>query len=122
MSEEYDSDSESSSYSIFWPALILLIGLVGWSGYHVWAQNQQRTVFHDQFMAAMPSINQAKVVQDRYVALMKDLIQTAGKDQYAAGIVKDAEAAGMLRVQPAADTNSTSTPAAPTPPAAPATP
>lgn len=115
MSEEYDHEQSSSSYSysVFWPLLILLIGLVGWSGYQVYAQNSQRNVYHQQFESAIPTINQVKVIQDRYVALMKDLIQTSAKDQYAAGIVKEAEAANLLRVQPAADTNSASTPAAP---------
>jgi hypothetical protein len=118
MSEEFDNESESESYSVFWPAVILLSGLLIWSGYQVYAQNSQRMVYNQQFQAAIPTINQAQVIQTRYVALMKDLIQTASKDQYAAGIVKEAETAGLLRVQQNADTNSTSTPTAPaTPPA-----
>jgi hypothetical protein len=115
MSEEYNNESEgeSTSYSVFWPACILLFGLIGATGYHVVVLYQQRNIYHQQFQAAIPTINQAKVVQDRYVALMRDLIQTSAHDQYAAVIVKDAEASGMLRVQQTADTNSASTPAAP---------
>lgn len=126
MSEEFDNQSsEDSSYSVFWPSLILLIGLLIWSGYHVWAQNSQRIVYNTQFQQAIPTINQAQAVQKRYVDLMKDLIQTSAKDSAAAGIVKEAEAAGLLRQQaPAAstDTNSTSTPAAPAAPDASTTP
>jgi hypothetical protein len=119
MSEEFDNQSsENSSYSVFWPSLILLIGLLIWSGYNDWIQNSQRIVYDTEYQQAIPTINQAQAVQKRYVALMKDLIETSAKDQAAAGIVKEAEAAGLLRQQAAApaastDTNSASTPAAP---------
>jgi len=101
MSDEYDN--QDSSFTVFWPAVILLSGLLIWSGYQVYAQNSQ----------------QASGIQTRYVNLMKDLIQTSQKDQYAAQIVKEAEASGLIQVKPttapaaAADTNSTATPDAP---------
>jgi cytoskeletal protein RodZ len=109
MSEEYDNESTSTSaYSPFYPLLILLVGLIIWSGYQVFMANQQRSANAAQIAQAMPQIVQAQNIKDRYVALMKDLIETAGKDPQAAGIVKEATAAGLLRVQqppPGADTN-----------------
>jgi len=97
MSEEYDNDS--TTFSPFYPLLVLLVFLLIWVGYQVFAANSQRSVFAQQFQAAVPTINQAQNIKDRYVALMKDLIETAGKDDKAAAIVKEATQAGLLRVQ-----------------------
>lgn len=112
MSDEFDNNNET--YSIFWPLLILVVSLLIWSGYQVYAQNSQRLVYNQQFQAALPTIQAAEGVQNRYVALMKDLVQTSAKDPYAAQIVKEAAAAGLLRIQQN-DTNSATTPAAPAP-------
>ena len=102
MSDEYIN--ESPTFSPFYPLLILLIGLVGWSGYQVFAANSQRSVYNQQFQSAIPTINQAQNIKDRYVALMKDLIETSAKNSNAASIVKEATQAGLLRVtQPAPD-------------------
>jgi len=113
MSDEFDHNPENN-YSSFWPLLILIIGLMGWSAYQVYAANSQRSVYERQFQAALPTITDAQNVSARYVALMKDLIQTSAKDQYAAQIVKDAIKANMIQVQPNA-TNGAGTPAEPTP-------
>ena len=113
MSDEFDQSSENN-YSSFWPLLILLLGLLVWSGYQVYATNKQRSVNEQQFQAALPTITEAQNVSTRYVALMKDLVETAQKDQAAADIVKAAIAANLIHVQPkAAATNDASA----TPPA-----
>jgi cytoskeletal protein RodZ len=111
MSDEYEQSSETH-YSAFWPLCILLIGLLVWSGYQVWSTNKQRSVNEQQFQAAYPTIKEAQDVSTRYVALMKDLVETAQKDPAAADIVKAAIAANLIHVQPK-DTNSASA----TPPA-----
>lgn len=112
MSDEYDEvESSSVRYSSFWPLIILLSGLLLWSGYQVFAANSQRNVYNAEFQNAIPTINAAENVQAKYVALMKDLIQTSAKDPYAAQIVKEATQAGLLHVNPS-ETNSTATPAA----------
>ena len=113
MSDEFDPIPDNS-YSTFWPLLILIIGLMGWSGYQVYAANSQRSVYDKQFQAALPTITEAQNVSTRYVALMKDLVQTAQKDSAAAQIVKDAIQAGLIHVQPNS-TNSAGTPAEPEP-------
>jgi len=98
MSEEaYDNES----FSPFYPLLVLLVGLILWLGYQDFEANLQRSALSAQLQAAVPSLTQAKNIQDRYVALMKDLIETAttGKNEKAAAIVKEAQAAGLLRVQ-----------------------
>ncbi len=124
MSDEYEAIE--TSYSAFVPLLVLLIGALIWIGYLDFAQNSQRSVYNQQFTAAVPTINAAQDVGNKYVALMKDLLQTSSKDQYAAQIVKDAIKAGWIRVNPAgtpmAGTNTTTTPAAPTPDASTPTP
>jgi len=118
MSEEYDHES-TQSFSPFYPILILLIGLIIWSGVQVYMANSQRSMTAAQIAQAMPNIVQAQNVKDRYIALMKDLIETAAKDPQAAAIVKEATAAGLLRVQQPApgETNApaASEPAAPAP-------
>jgi hypothetical protein len=113
MSDEFDHNTENN-YSSFWPLLLLLIGLFLWSGYQVYATNSQRNVYDKQFQAALPTITEAQNVSTRYVALMKDLVETSAKDPAAADIVKAAIAAGLIHVQPNA-TNSAGTPAEPTP-------
>jgi hypothetical protein len=115
MSDEFDHIPENN-YSSFWPLLIVVSGLFVWSAYQVYATNSQRSVYDKQFQAALPTINEAQNVSTRYVALMKDLVETSAKDPAAAQIVKDAIAAGLIHVQPNANgTNSAATPAAPTP-------
>jgi len=114
MSEEYD-DNESIAFSPFYPLLVLLIGLILWAGYQVYAANSQRSVYEQQFQSAIPAINQAQNVKDRYVALMKDLIETSAKNTNAATIVKEATAAGLLRVQQPAAGAEAGTNAAPAP-------
>ena len=111
MSDEFDQNPENN-FSPFWPLLILLIGLFLWSSYQVYATNQQRNVYDKQFQAAIPTITQAQDVSTRYVALMKDLVETSAKDPAAADIVKAAIAANLIHVQPNA-TNGAGTPAAP---------
>jgi len=111
MSDEFDQNPDNN-YSPFWPLLILIIGLLGWSGYQVYATNSQRVVFNEQFQSAIPTIQQAQTVSNQYVALMKDLVDTAQKDPAAAQIVKDAVRAGLIQIHPNA-TNSTAPPAAP---------
>jgi hypothetical protein len=110
MSDEFES-SIDTSYSAFWPLLILLVGMLGWAGYQDWSVNSQRSFCDKQLQAAQPTITQAQNVTTRYKALMEDLIQTAQKDTAAADIVKAAISAGLIHVQPK-DTNA----AAGTPP------
>ena len=113
MSDDFDHNPDNN-YSAFWPLLIVVSGLFLWSAYQVYATNSQRNVYDRQFQAALPTINQAQNVSTRYVALMKDLVETSAKDAAAAAIVKDAISAGLIHVQPNANgTNSTATPAQP---------
>jgi hypothetical protein len=112
MSDEFDHIPENN-FSSFWPLLILMIGLLVWSGYQVYATNSQRNVYDKQFQAAIPTITEAQNMSTRYVALMKDLIETSAKDPAAADIVKAAAAAGLIHIQPN-PTNSAGTPADPT--------
>jgi hypothetical protein len=108
MSEEYENiEQDSATFSPFYPLLVLMIGLILWTGYQVYVANSQRNAFSQQIQQAAPAINQAVNIRDRYVALMKDLIETSSKDQYAAGIVKEAQQAGWLKV------NQNQAPAAP---------
>ena len=111
MSDEFDQNPENN-FSPFWPLLILISGLFLWSAYQVYATNSQRSVYDRQFQAAVPTINEAQNVSTRYVALMKDLVETSAKDPAAADIVKAAIAAGLIHVNPNG-TNSTATPVAP---------
>ncbi len=120
MSDEYETIE--TTYSPFIPLLVLVIGLIIWIGYQDYAQNSQRSVYAQQFNAAVPTIKAAQGVGDKYVSLMKDLLTTSSKDQYAAQIVQDAIKAGWIRVNPQGTptTNTTTNPAAPTPDATPA--
>ena len=83
MSEDFEPTSHEN-FSSFWPLLIVLIGLLIWSGYQVYATNSQRRVYDQQFQNAMPTIQEAQNVSTRYVALMKDLVETSAKDPAAA--------------------------------------
>jgi cytoskeletal protein RodZ len=113
MSDEFEHNPENN-FSSFWPLLILTVGLLGWLMYQVWSTNQQRRLLDQQFQNEVPTITEAQNVSTRYVALMKDLVETSAKDPAAAQIVKDAIQAGLIHVQPNANgTNSTAAPAAP---------
>ena len=115
MSDEFDSSSENN-FSAFWPVLILAAGLIIWFSIQDYELARQRSVYGKQLESAVPAVSQAQAYANRYVALMKDLVDTAQKNQAAAQIVKDAMQAGWIKVQPNA-TNGTTTPAAPTTPA-----
>ena len=108
MSEDFEPSS-NENFSSFWPLLIVLIGLLIWSGYQVYATNSQRRVYDQQFQSAMPTIQEAQNVSTRYVALMKDLVETSQKNPAAAQIVKDAIAANLIHVQPNATNAPTAT-------------
>jgi hypothetical protein len=111
MSEEFDHVVEES-YSSFWPLLILIIGFLIWLGIQDYSLNNQRIFYATQFDKAQPAITDAQNIANRYVALTKDLLATAQKDQAANQIVKDAIQAGLFHLNPNS-TNSAATPAAP---------
>ena len=115
MSDEFDQTPDST-FSSFWPLFILVTGLLLWSGYQVYATNSQRVVFDKQFQAAVPTITEAQNVSTRYVALMKDLVETSAKDPAAADIVKAAIQAGLIHVQPNNTNSAAATPPAPAAP------
>jgi hypothetical protein len=94
--------------------LILIVGLFIWFAAQDYQLNNQRAAFSRQFQDPQfqATVSEANNISGRYVALMKDLVETSQKDQAAADIVKAAIAAGLIHVQPNA-TNSAATPAAP---------
>ena len=117
MSDELEHIPEND-FSLFWPMLILVAGFLIWFGVQDFELNNTRSNLQKQLDAAQPTINQAHNIRDHYVALMKDVLQTAQKDSVAAQIVKDAIAAGWIHVQPNSGaptpTATTDTSAAPT--------
>jgi len=123
MSDEYDSSNEAPS--VFWPFLILLVGLIVWFGFQDYSLNNQRVVFSQQLDQATPVFNAARNWQGRYNAMMKDLIDTSSKSPNAAAIAKEAVQAGvqvgLIRIQQNS-TNAAGTPAAPAPAADSSTP
>jgi len=114
MSEEFEPTPENG-FSSFWPLLILVAGLLIFFATQDYLINKQRVAFETQFhdQQFLTIISQADDVSKRYVALMKDLVETSGKDQAAAQIVKDAIQAGLIHVQPNATNGAASTPPAP---------
>jgi hypothetical protein len=111
MSEEFDPSIEPR-FTSFIPLTILLTGLIIWLGFQDYMLNKQRSALTQNFQNAVPTISEAQNVSQRYVDLMKDLVNTAKDDDAAKTIVNDAIKAGLIRVQPNA-TNSAETPAAP---------
>jgi hypothetical protein len=116
MSDEFDPIPESN-YSPFWPLLILLIGFFGWFAVQDYELNVARIAYDKQFQAAVPTLNDAQTIGNRYVALMEDLVQTARdqKDPVAQQIVREAIQSGLIHVSPPTGTNSTANPAEPAP-------
>jgi hypothetical protein len=116
MSDELDQNSENH-YSSFWPLLVLISGLLIWFAFQDYLLNIQRSAYERQFhdQQFLTVVGQADNVTTRYVALMKDLVDTAqkqGKDSAAAKIVNEAIAANLIHVTPNA-TNGSGTPAEP---------
>ena len=114
MSDEFDTIPDSNHFSSFWPMLMVIAGLIIWFAVQDYELNRQRVIYDQQIANAMPTVNKAQVYSNRYVALMKDMVETAQKNPSAAQIVKEAMQAGWIQVQPNS-TNSAGTPAAPAP-------
>jgi hypothetical protein len=77
------------AYSPFWPLLILLVGLVLWTGYEAYSNYLQDSNLTATFNRMEPAINDAQKRNDRLLAFAQDLIQTADHDTYAAQVVKE---------------------------------
>jgi hypothetical protein len=97
MSETTNSPA-GNNLSSFWPLFVLLAAFILSTGYQVYSANSQRLVYDRQFQAALPAITQAQGVSTRYVALMKDLIQSSSKDTAAETIVKAAVASHLVQI------------------------
>lgn len=114
MSEEFDpSTGSETTFTAFIPLAILLSGFIIWFGFQDYELNVQRSALNRQFNASLPTISEAQQINARYVALMKDLVQTAASDDNAKAIVNDAIKVGLLHEQPG--TNAPGTPAPPAP-------
>jgi hypothetical protein len=113
MSDDFDHGSEPT-FTSFIPLTILLAGFIIWFGFQDYELNAQRSGLNKEFQAAVPTIGEAQQINQRYVALMKDLVTTAQKDDAAKAIVNDAIKAGLIHVQQN-PTNSDAAPAAPAP-------
>jgi hypothetical protein len=100
--------------SPFIPMVILLTGLLLWSGYQATSAYRQNDQLSSDFDAAAPTVRKAQAVNDRFTAMVQDLVQLSSKDQYAAALVKThftkAPAAGDA-TSPAASPGDASTPA-----------
>jgi hypothetical protein len=118
MSDEFDSPEPQQHISSFWPLLIAIVALVLFFGNQDYEINRQRGIVEQQLQAITQPVEQSRYYYARYVSLMKDLADTAQKNAIAAQIIRDAVQAGWIQVRPNA-TNSTDTPAAPSPSTAP---
>jgi len=99
MSDEFDSSTEPR-FTAFFPLTVTLSFFIIWFAFQDYELNKQRTTLNQNFQAAMPTIGEAQQISQRYVALMKDLVNTAKTDEAAKSIVNDAIKAGLIRVQP----------------------
>jgi len=106
MSEEFETET---TYSPFWPLLILVAGLLLWSGYQAYEGYVEKSNLTADFENAAPTIKAAQNVQSRLYAVAQDLIQTSAKDSNAAQIVKEAN----IQVKPDAGAASATPPADP---------
>jgi hypothetical protein len=92
MSDEYSNEEDSSTerFTAFWPLLILIGGLLIWSGFQAYSAYRQNANLNAEIEAATPTLKAAQEVQTKLYALAQDLLQTGTKDTYAAQIVKEA--------------------------------
>ncbi len=111
MSEEFDH-SNGPTFTSFIPLTILLAAFIIWFGFQDYVLNAQRRGLNNEFQSAVPSVSEAQTVSKRYVDLMRDLVQTAQKDDDAKAIVNAAIKAGLIQQKP----NTNSPDASATPP------
>ncbi len=77
-------------FSAFWPMLILVVGLLFWSGFQSYSTFRQCSNFNSELENSGPTVKAAQDAQGKLSALAQDLLQTSAKDAYAAQIVKEA--------------------------------
>ncbi len=82
--------------------LVLVVGLLFWSGYLTYQAYSQKTALVNELAAAQPTISAAKNMQTKLYAVAQDLIQTSAKDSAAAQIVKEAN----IQIKPGSNTTS----------------
>jgi type II secretory pathway component PulL len=104
-------ENNSVRYSSFWPLLILTSGFTVWCSYQLFEINRQRIAYNAQYESLAPLIAPSQNAQAKLRAIVEDLIQTSGKDQYAAQILKESIQAGIIHVNK--NGNTTATPAEP---------
>jgi hypothetical protein len=89
MPDEYGNEiSTEPAYSAFWPVLILVVGLLFWSGYQAFNAYNAKTNLDREFQSAVPSLHAAQNAKDKLYAVAHDLIELSAKDPVAAQIVK----------------------------------
>ncbi len=103
MSDEYshEEDSTEEQFTAFWPLLILIVGLLLWSGFQAYFAYHQNANLNAELEAAAPTVKVAQEMQAKLYSLAQDLLQTGARDTYAAQIVKEAN----IQVHAPASTN-----------------
>ncbi len=113
MSEEFDSGSEQR-FSSFIPLTIALCGFIAWFFFQDFELNKQRSNLNAQLQQALPTINEAQNMNQRYLKLIQDLDATAKddaaaksilNDMFKQGLISDAIRAGLIHVQQGPSTN-----------------
>lgn len=94
----FNNPSDSPrNFTFFWPAVVLLVALVLSYGTGAYSVQQHRAATRAQYARISPDLDQAQHAQDRFVALMRDLLATSKTDPLAAACLRDAEQAGFVR-------------------------
>jgi len=91
-------------YSAFWPVLILVATFTISNFYQLYELLAHKSAVDQQIEQAKPNIPKAQAAHDRLVALLKDVVATAQKDQNALQVVREATQAGIIRQRPAGTT------------------
>ena len=116
--QEYEAHSYAQSYqpaattySYFYPVLILVFGFFLWNGYQLYGLTNQWRSLDQQKKSLMPTLAAAQTAHNQFKTLLEDLAKTSTTNANAAQIMKEAG----LRYTPNGS-GSTNAPATPTSP------
>jgi hypothetical protein len=86
---DYDEEENFGDVPVFWPVLILIIGMFVSTGYQIMAMQEQLASLNQALVQMEPKVKQAQYEKAKLYKLASDILQLAATDPGAKQIAAD---------------------------------